>query len=55
MNNDSDSETNGNHQGAAYAWRPVAMLLFVMAGLIYMLQSDLVRSAIQSLINGTLR
>ena len=55
MSNDSDSEANGNHPRAAYAWRPVAMLLFVMVGLIYALQSDLVRAAIQSLIDSPLR
>ncbi len=55
MEQNSDSEASGNHQGAAYAWRPVAMLMLVLAGLIYMLQSDLVRTAVQSLIDGPLR
>jgi len=55
MNNDSESDTNGSHEGAAVAWRPVAMLLFAMVGLIYLLQSDLARTAIQSLIDGALR
>lgn len=55
MNNDSDSEANGNHRGAAYAWRPMALLLFLTVALIYILQSDLVRTAVQTLIDGTLR
>jgi hypothetical protein len=55
MSNDSGSEEGSNHRGAAYAWRPVAMLLMVMVGLIYLVQSDLARSAIQSLIASPLR
>lgn len=55
MEHNSDSEASGNHQGAAYAWRPVAMLMLVLAGLIYVLQSDLLRTAVRSIVDGALR
>jgi hypothetical protein len=55
MTNDSDSEANREQASSVYAWRPVAMLLLVLAGLMFLLHSDLLREALRSIADSPLR
>jgi hypothetical protein len=52
---DSNSQAGNGRRTMAYAWRPVAMLVLVLAGLVYLLESDVLRAAIQSVLGSPLR
>jgi hypothetical protein len=55
MTNDSNSEASRGQASSVYAWRPVAMLMLVLAGLVLVLQSDLLRETLRSIADSPLR
>ncbi len=55
MKLDSNSLEGSDRHTVANAWRPVAMLLLALAGLICLLESDVLRAAIETVLGIPLR
>ena len=51
----SNNPKTPDRHAAAYAWRPAAMLFLALAGLIYLIESDLLQTAIEAVLGSPLR
>ena len=55
MRFESNSHASTGRPTVAHIWKPVAMLTLTLAALIYLLESDVLRAAIQSVLGSPLR
>ena len=55
MKVDSNSLEDSDRHTAANAWRPAAMLFLALTGLLCLLESDVLRAAIEMVLGSPLR
>ena len=55
MRFEANSHADTGRHTVAHTWKPVAMLMLALVALIYLMESDVLQAAIQSVLGSPLR